>query len=262
MTLAMARGTSPVTRMLCAHTGAQFKIFSREPISLLSLALPIILYTFFGMQGAEAPYAPGVTVGAYMLASLGAYGVSSVMVFNFGLVIATERGANADALLRASPLPGWVYLTAKTITAIVFGMFVLGVLFLFASTLGGLRLPSSIWMNMALGLLLGSVPFIALGFALGYGLSPQAAPAAANLLFLVLAFASGMFVPLRQMPELIREVAPFLPTYHYAQLSWNAVGMSSGSLGASIAWLVAYGVALFVAAAWAYRRARQEEVRR
>ena len=56
------------------------------------------------------------------------------------------------------------------------------------------------------------------------------------------------------MPDFLRSVAPLLPTYHYAQLAWGAIGAASESTAASVAWLAGYTVALFGLAAWAYRR--------
>jgi ABC-2 type transport system permease protein len=102
--------------------------------------------------------------------------------------------------------------------------------------------------------MVGSIPFIGLGFALAYLLSPSAAPAVANLLFIVLAFGSGMLVQVEQMPEVMRTIAPFLPTYHYAQLAWGAIGAGSETLVISGAWLAGYALLFMGVAAWAYRR--------
>ena len=135
-----------------------------------------------------------------MLASFAAYAVSSVMVFNYGITIALDRGQRVDVLMRASPLPGSVYLLARTITALGLGLVGLLVLFVVA-VIAGVHLPLETWVDMAVRLMLGSIPFIALGFALAYLCSPSAAPAVANLLFIVLAFGSGMLIRIDQMPD-------------------------------------------------------------
>lgn len=56
------------------------------------------------------------------------------------------------------------------------------------------------------------------------------------------------------MPAFLRSIAPLLPTYHYAQLAWGAIGAANETSAASLAWLVGYTVAFFGLAAWAYRR--------
>lgn len=247
-----ARG--PLAAMLVRHTAAQLRLFWRSRINVFTLGLPLMLYAFFGLANGQSEYAPGVTVATYMLASLGAYGVSSVMVFNFGLVIATERGGRWDALMRASPVPGAIYLAAKTLAAIVFGVLSLAALAAFAALAGNVRLDAAVWSGLTLALLFGCIPFIGMGFAMGYGFSPSSAPAAANLIFLFLAFASGLFLPLRQMPDIVQRIAPYLPTYHYGQLAWGRIGLEAEPPGTSIAWLAAYSVVLFAVAVWAYRR--------
>jgi len=245
---------APLLPMLARQSSAQARLFLRTPaVSVISFAMPLMLFLFFGLPAVGVPYLPGVDLGTFMLASFGAYAVSSVMVFNYGITIALDRGQKVDVLMRASPLPGGVYLLARTITAMALAMVGM-VLLLGVAAIAGVHLPISTWLAMAARLMLGSVPFIALGFAIAYLCSPSAAPAVANLLFLVLAFGSGMLIRIDQMPDFLRTIAPFLPTYHYAQLAWGALGAASEGWAVSVAWLAGYAVLLFGIAAWAYRR--------
>jgi len=98
------------------------------------------------------------------------------------------------------------------------------------------------------------VPFIALGFAIGYLSGPNVAPAAANLVYLPLAFASGLFLPLSQLPAFVQHIAPYLPAYHYGQLAWSAVGAASEPLWVATAWLAGFTVLFLAIALRAYRR--------
>jgi ABC-2 type transport system permease protein len=240
--------------MLARQTVAQARMFLRNPaLSVISLALPLILFAFFGLPAVGKPYQPGVDLGTFMLASFAAYAVSSVMVFNYGVTIALDRGQKVDVLMRSTPLPGTVFLAARTLTALAFGMLDLAVLFAFAA-LAGVHLDAATWLAMVIRLLVGSIPFIGLGFAIAYACSPSAAPAVANLLYLVLAFGSGMLIRLDQMPDFLRTIAPYLPTYHYAQLSWGALGVSTEDLFSALAWLAAYAIVFFAVARWAYQR--------
>ena len=104
------------------------------------------------------------------------------------------------------------------------------------------------WLDIIVRLLAGSVPFIALGFAIGYLCGPNVAPAVANLVYLPLTFASGLFMPLSQLPGFVRTIAPYLPAYHYGQLGWSALGANTERLPVSLAWLAGYTV-LFLAIA-------------
>ena len=192
---------APLGRMLLRQSAAQARMFFRTPaVSVISFAMPVMLFLFFGLPALGTPYLPGLDLGTFMLASFAAYAVSSVMVFNYGVTIALDRGQGVDVLMRASPLPGSIYLLARTITAMALGM--VGLVFLLiVAVLAGVHLPPQTWVDMAVRLMLGSIPFIALGFALAYLCSPSAAPAVANLLFIVLAFGSGMLIRIDQMPD-------------------------------------------------------------
>jgi ABC-2 type transport system permease protein len=241
--------------MLWAQTVAQARIFLRTPaVSVIGLLMPIMLFAFFVLPHAQEPWQGSISLGAYMLAAIGAYAVSSVMVFNFGVGVAIERGQKVDLLMGAMPLPGWLYLAARILVALAFGAASMALLFLVAAGPGGINLEPGAWLSLAGRLMLGSVPFIGFGLAVAFLASPTAAPAIANMAFIGLAFASGMFVPLDQMPDVVRSIAPLLPTYHYAQLAWGAIGAADEGTITSLLWLAGYAAVLLGLAAWAWRR--------
>jgi ABC-2 type transport system permease protein len=241
--------------MLLKQTASELRIRWRIPaFSLTNLALPLVFFTFFGLPFATLTRPDGVSVGAYLLASFGAYAVGSVMVYSFGIGVDNERGQMIDLLLRATPLPPLVHVVAKALTALVFGLLSLVLLIAYGALVAGVAQSATVWLTVIGRLLAGSLPFIALGFFIGYTAGPHAAPAVANLVYLPLAFASGLFVPLTQLPAFVQAIAPYLPTYHYAQLAWSAVGAPAEGLGVSLLWLGGYTVLFFAAAMRAYRR--------
>jgi ABC-2 type transport system permease protein len=222
--------------------------------SVTNLALPIVFFTFFGLPVAHVRRADGVSIGAYLHASFGAYAVGQVMIYGFGIGVANERAMKIDRLMRASPLPPLVFMLAKVVTALVFALLALLLLVGYGAGVGGIYQPPAVWAMVIARLLAGSLPFIALGFAIGYLSGPHAAPAVANLIYLPLAFASGFFVPVGQLPGFVQAIAPFLPTYHYAQLAWSALGAGSETLGTSLLWLTGYTAVFLTVAVRAYRR--------
>lgn len=250
-----AATTAPLLPALLAQTRAQIRAFWRVPsVSATALLMPIMLFAFFVLPHAREPWQGQVSLGAYMLAGIGAYAAGSVMVFDFGVTVAIDRGQKTDLLMRAAPLPGWVDLSARVISALCFGALAVAALFAVAILPGGIRLEATTWLDLAARLLLGSVPFLGLGFAIAYLTGPSAAPAVANLTFIGMAFASGMLVRLDQMPGFLRAIAPVLPTYHFAQLTWGALGVADEGSLVSGGWLLAYAIGLFALAAIAYHR--------
>jgi ABC-2 type transport system permease protein len=240
--------------MLLHQTRAEFlKLWRTPAFSATSLALPVMFFAFFGLP-AVGRSIEGTDAGAYLLGSFAAYAVLNVMLFSFGISVAVERTQNQDALTRASPLSPAVYVAARVLTALAFALLTLVGLFLFAGLVGGVSLTAAAWLGLTARLLLGSLPFIGLGFTIGFVSDARAAPGVINLIYLPMAFASGFFVPIAQLPALVQRIAPFLPTYHYAQLAWGAVGAATDGVGTTLIWLAAWTVALFALAIRAYSR--------
>ena len=245
---------APFGGMVAQQTRGEFLSLWRSPVfSIVSLALPVILYLFIGIQNAQKVEG-GVNIGAYLLASFAAYGVANVMLFSFGIGVAIDRGRKYDVLMRATALRPIATMVAKLLTGVAFALLALLVLFFFATVVGGQRMETGQWLTLTWRLLFGAIPFLALGFAIGYAVSPNAAPAVVNLIALPMYFGSGFFVPLDQLPSFIRSLAPYLPTYHYGQIVWDAVGKAPDNpLWESAAWLAGYTVVFAAIAIRAYR---------
>src|SRR5262249_13726564 len=143
---------------------------------------------------------------------------------------------------------------AEVVSVLVFSLVGVVLLIGFGIVVGGIHQTPVVWAAIIVRLVVGSLPFIALGFAIGYWSGPNAAPALANLIYLPLSFASGLFVPLNQLPGFIQNLAPYLPSYHYAQLAWSALGAGRESLGVSLLWLGGYTAVFLALAVRSYRR--------
>jgi len=73
----------------------------------------------------------------------------------------------------------------------------------------------------------------------------------------VLAFASGIFVLLSQLPDVLQNIAPYFPLYRLAQLAWNPVGAQTGSIEEAL-WLLLFSrLAVFGLVIFASRRYEQ-----
>ncbi len=251
--------TAPVAPMLAAQTKIEFlRLFRIPAFSITSLMLPVMFYTFFGLTGAHQQFM-NTTYGMYMLASFGAYAVLTIVLFSFGASVAAERGGGATRLMRASPLRPLAYFFGKIVAAMAFGAIALTILVLFAAIAGGAHMPVTGFANLLVRLLLGSIPFTILGFAVGYLASLNSAIALLNLINLPLAFASGLFVPLKFLPGFVQSVAPYLPNYHFGQLAWGAVGAAQESALTASLWLLGYGAIFLFVAVRAYGRDERKE---
>ncbi len=243
----------PLAPMLREQVRAEFLRYLRSPVlSILTLALPVVFYLFFGIPSSGYTIA-GVSGGAYLMASFATYGVANVMFSTFGMGVALDRGRRLDTLMRATPLRPAVFMAGRVVVAVAFGLLALGAVSVFAVMTGGVRLSAPTWAAFVGWLLAGSLPFLALGLAIGYLVSANAAPAVVNLVALPLYFASGIFTPVSRLPHLIGQVAPYLPTYRLGQLAWGAIGAhGTDPPGANLLWLGAYTVVFLLVAVRAY----------
>jgi len=244
---------APLAKMAREQLRAEFLRYLRSPIfSVFTLALPVVFYLFFGIPNATFQIA-GVSGGTYLMASFGAYGVANVMLFTFGIGVALDRARRMDSLIRATPLRPAVFLLSRVAVALTFGLMALTAVSLFAMLTAGVRMEPARWATFAGWLLVGALPFLALGLAIGYLVSANSAAAVVNLVALPLFFASGIFVPVRNLPHFIATIAPYLPTYRYGQLAWGAVGASGTDRAlVDLAWLGAYTVVFLLIAGRAY----------
>ena len=253
--------TAPPLLMVLRQARAEFLKLWRVPaFSATSLGLPVIFYAFFGITHSHDRIQGAVTFGEYFVASMGAYAISNVMVFSFGIGVANERGQKMDLLMRASPLPPAAYLAAKVLNALLFGLIALFVLLVFARVTNAVSIGPVEATGLAGRLLAGSLPFVAIGFAFGYLAGPNSAVAVVNLVYLPTAFASGIFIPVSQLPDWISKLSPYLPLYRYVDIAWQAVGFhTQEKLATDWVYLAGFTVVFFALALWAYRRDTQRK---
>lgn len=244
-------------RIYAAETRCEFLKALRLPAYVIpTLSFPLLFYVMFGLIFGGKQTFGSVTVTAYMLATYGAFGVIGASMFGFGVGVAAERGYGWLQLKRAAPMPPLAYFAAKTIMSMLFSMVLVLALFILGYTVGGVRLPFTAWADLAAILILGAIPFCVLGLVIAYFSGPSSAPAIVNLLYLPLAFCSGLWIPLPVLPKLLQHVAPYLPPYHLAQLALGVISREPFGRAAiqHLAALAAFTVLFLLLARLGYNR--------
>jgi ABC-2 type transport system permease protein len=152
-------------------------------------------------------------------------------------------------------MPPTAYVAGKVGASMVFGALIVLELGLCGVLLGGVRLAAGQWALLASVLILGSIPFCAIGLAIGFFAGPNSAPAIVNLVYLPAGFASGLLIPIEILPRLLQGVAPWLPQYHLGQLALAVIGEARSPRPAwNMVALGLWAAAAVAAAALAYRR--------
>jgi len=214
-------------RRVCVYVleaRAQFLTVARTPgFTIPTLVFPLMFYVFFGVAMRFSPVAP-----TYLLATYGVFGLIGPSLFGFGVGFATERDSGALLLKQTTPMPVAAYLLARVATAFLFGMAIVLGLFLLGAFAAEVTLHRWQWFALA-GVVLSSVlPFCALGLAIGAWVKAQSAVAIVNLVYLPMAFLSGLWLPVSLLPSFLQDLAVGLPAYHQAQLALKVIDLDEG----------------------------------
>jgi ABC-2 type transport system permease protein len=189
-----------------------------------SLLFPCLFYVLFGVLLNKS----NGDAARYLLATYGVFGVMGVGLFAFGVTVAIEREQGLLIYKRALPMPPGAYLFAKMAMAVLFAVMISLLLAMFAATLGGVELRVSQWLLLCIVNVVGVLPFAALGLYIGTLIGGQGAPAVVNILYLPMAFLSGLWLPLKLLPTWLANLAPVWPSYHHAQIALKVIDMDAG----------------------------------
>lgn len=259
MSSATVTAQNPVGSMFRVYrTEAKYEFLKtlRQPAYVVpTLTFPLIFYVMFGIVFAGKQVVGSVSLSTYLLATYSAFGVIGASLFGFAVGVAMERGYGWLQVKRASPMPPLAYLAAKTAMAMIFSAILVVALFAAGTAFGGVRLSAGKLLGLAGTMIAGTIPFCALGLAIGCYSAPNSAPAVVNILFLPLAFCSGLWLPIQVLPKFLQHAAPFLPPYHLGQLALQQVGFQgAGQPWQHVAALAAFTVIFLLLARQGFKR--------
>jgi ABC-2 type transport system permease protein len=192
--------------------------------TLSVLSFPLMFYVLFGLVLNGKESIAGMGVPTYMIATYGTFGVMGASLFGTASGLASDRGLGWLQVKRASPMPPFAYFAAKIALSMTFSAIVTTLLLILGFAFGGVRMSLTSAAELLATLVAGSLPFSAMGLAIGYFVGPNSAPAAINLIYLPLSFCSGLWVPYMFLPKVVRQIALALPPYHLSQLALGVVG--------------------------------------
>ena len=216
---------------------------------LFSLGFPLIL--FFVVAGSNRNVQlGGIPFAVYYMAGMISWGTMAAVVGS-GARISAERAVGWNRQLRLTPLTPRAYIRAKVLGGYLVAL--MSIVLLYAAGVSlGVRLPAGRWVAMTLLVLVGLIPFAAMGIWLGHVLTPEVIGPALGGVTAIFALLGGAWGPLGESGFMLH-VAQALPSYWLVQAGHVAVTGTRWSLtgwGVIAAWTVVFGVL----AARAYRR--------
>lgn len=222
----------------------------RNPAALFfSMIMPVGFFALtLGIFGA------GDGFGLAGFVTFGTFAVTMVVVMNPGVGLAEAREIGWLRIKRASGAPLSATLVAKVVAAVPYAIAVLAAMIGMLAATGNMASGLGPTLAAAGALVVATLPFALFGIAAGARFGVNAATALLNAVVFPMVIASGLWFPLEMLPEVVQRVAPWLPTYHVAELA-TGVGTSSLPLR-SLAVIGATAVVGAIVAAIAYRSAK------
>jgi ABC-2 type transport system permease protein len=249
MTTAAARG--PLALVLHQARYDLLGILRNRQARFFTLILPLLfLIIFVGIFGNHV-VPPGVKLSTYYVPGLSALGVIAASFVNLVISITAQREGGILKRRRATPVPAWVLIGGRTLTAVTVSLVVVAVLLSFGRVVYGVSLRVAALPGVAFTVVVGSITFCVLGYALSTAITNEdAAQPMVQAIMLPLYFISGVFIATSSIPSWLLDIARVFPVYHLAHGLRNAylplghgVGIVWTDIGVLAIW-AAIGIAV------------------
>jgi ABC-2 type transport system permease protein len=228
------------------------RTFRNRRFFVFSLAFPLIL--FYAIAGPNRNVHDlqhtGISAPLYFMVGLAAFGTMNA-VLAAGARIAGERTVGWNRQLRLTPLTPRAYFRTKVVTGYLMALATIVVLDAAGASLG-VSMPAGRWLHMTWMILVGLVPFVALGIVFGHLLTADSIGPVMGGTTAVFALLGGVWFPISSHGAL-HDIAQILPSYWLVEAGRIGVG---GQGWGTRGWIVVlvWAVGLTAAARYAYRR--------
>ena len=171
-----------------------------------------------------------------------AFGVISACYTNIAISVSFQRDQGILKRTRGTPLPGWAYMSARVVHAMVIAFVLVAITVAFGVIFYSASVPTGVpLLQFVLTLLVGGLSFAALALALTAAIpNADASPPIVNASILPLLFLSGIFIPIGDdAPAWITAVSNIFPVRHFFEAMVERVprqphGTDARRAGASV----------------------------
>ena len=222
-------------------------------VLIFSLAFPVLLYLLIAAPNRNEHNLSGTGLSAplYFMIGLASFGTINA-VLSSGARIAAERTVGWNRQLRITPLTTRQYFRAKVATSYLLA--IVSLLALYAAGMAvGVSLPAGRWFQMTWLILIGLIPFAALGILIGHLLTADSIGPAIGGITAIFAFLGGAWFPITG-GGFMEALAKDLPSYWVVQASRAGLGVHHPWSSHGWAVIAIWSVALIALARRAYQR--------
>jgi ABC-2 type transport system permease protein len=185
---------------------------------IFTLVLPAALLLSFGGQKGWDDTSGSGNVAAYILVSMALYGAALTAAAG-GSMVALERSLGWSRQLRLTPLNPVAYILMKIVVALVMGALAITAVNIVGALQGKADMPLHIWFECAVVTLFCTLTFAALGVFVGYVVPGENAMQILGPGLALLSFLGGVFIPIDNYSEIVRQIAYWTPMYGVAEIA-------------------------------------------
>jgi ABC-2 type transport system permease protein len=219
---------------------------------VFTFIFPLVLFfAIAGPNSGEKDFGnTGLSAPLYYMVGLVGFGGMNAMLAS-GARISAERQLGWNRQLRITPLSPRTYFRVKLAIAYLFAGLAIAVLYVSGISLG-VHMPADRWLEMTGLVLVGLLPFAAMGIFIGHVVSSDSIGPAVGGTLSLFALLGGTWFPLGTH-GFLHDFGQALPSYWLVQASHVSLG---GEGWSPTGWLViaAWTVALALLSMRAYRR--------
>jgi ABC-2 type transport system permease protein len=220
------QGIDPATRRVPPLGGLNLTVLGIELKRMLrnrrtiifTLVLPASLLLVFGGQAGWQDKAGSGNVAAYILVSMALYGAALTAAAG-GSMVALERSLGWSRQLRLTPLNPVAHILMKAVVALAMGALAIAAVNVVGVLQGKAEMPTDVWILSAVVTLFCTLTFAALGVFVGYVVPGENAMQILGPGLALLSFLGGVFIPIDQYSQIVRDIAYWTPMYGVAEIA-------------------------------------------
>jgi ABC-2 type transport system permease protein len=181
----------------------------------VTVIIPVVLF-FLLSRRVTAIRGTEITAVSTMI-GIAVYG-AMLAATSGGAMVSIERTQGWSRQLRLTPLRPAAYIAIKIIVAMLLGLTSVVVVYA-AGAINGAQMEPAVW--VATGVLAwgASLVFASFGLFMGYLLPSENVMQVIGPILAIFALFGGLFVPLTLLPDVMQQIAPFMPTYGVASIA-------------------------------------------
>ena len=224
-----------------------------------TIVLPVIflvlLTSLFGNHTTNVNGTP-IKNSTFYVPGISTLGVVAVSFVNLTVTIVALRESGVLMRRRSTPVPAWVLIASRALTAVILSIVVVIVLIAIGRIFYGVQIPSGTLPAFVLGVFVGAACFCCLSFAVASFIrNEDSAQPIIQAIVLPLYFISGVFVPKDQLSSTLRDIASVFPISHLDNIFFTAFNPATRGLGFAgydLLILAIWGVGGLVIALWRF----------